>query len=61
MGYDLTQLLVGSEGTLGIITEATLRLLPAPPPKLTMLAFFASVPRCGCRGGGHHPGWASCP
>ena len=47
MGYDLTQLLVGSEGTLGIITEATLRLLPAPPPKLTMLAFFASVPDAG--------------
>ena len=47
MGYDLTQLLVGSEGTLGIITEATLRLLPAPPAKLTMLAFFASVPDAG--------------
>ncbi len=47
MGYDLTQLMVGSEGTLGIITEATLRLLPTPPPKLTMLAFFASVPDAG--------------
>ena len=47
MGYDLTQLLVGSEGTLGIITEATLRVLPAPPPNLTMLAFFASVPDAG--------------
>jgi glycolate oxidase len=47
MGYDLTQLLVGSEGTLAIITEATLRLLPTPPPKLTMLAFFASVAAAG--------------
>jgi glycolate oxidase len=47
MGYDLTQLMVGSEGTLGIITEATLRLLPAPPANLTMLAFFASVPDAG--------------
>jgi glycolate oxidase len=43
MGYDLTQLFVGSEGTLGVITEATLRLLHVPPAKLTMLAFFDSV------------------
>ena len=46
-GYDLTQLFIGSEGTLGIITEATLRLHPAPPPKLTLLAFFASVHDAG--------------
>jgi glycolate oxidase len=46
-GYDLTRLFVGSEGTLGIITEATLRLLPAPPPKLTLLAFFDDVPAAG--------------
>ena len=46
-GYDLTGIFIGSEGTLGLITEATLRLLPAPPPKLTMLAFFSSVIAAG--------------
>jgi glycolate oxidase len=46
-GYALTQLFVGSQGTLGIITEATLRLRPLPGPRSTLLAFFASVEAAG--------------
>ena len=42
-GYDLKRLFVGSEGTLGVITEATLRLRPPPPPASTMVATFADV------------------
>jgi len=43
VGYDLTQLLVGSEGTLAIITKITLRLLPKPPSNATLLATFAGI------------------
>ena len=46
-GYALTQLFIGSQGTLGIITEATLRLRPQPGPRSTLLAFFASVEAAG--------------
>jgi FAD/FMN-containing dehydrogenase len=43
VGYDLTQLLVGSEGTLAIITEVTLRLIPKPPVRATLAAAFENV------------------
>ncbi|MBI4215858.1 MAG: FAD-binding protein [Chloroflexi bacterium] len=42
-GYDLTRLLVGSEGTLAVVTQAILRLIPLPRAKRTMLASFSSV------------------
>lgn len=43
-GYELHKLLVGSEGTLGVITQATLSLRPAPAEALTMVALFDAVP-----------------
>jgi glycolate oxidase len=42
-GYDVTALLVGSEGTLAVFTEATLRLVPNPPAVATLLALFTDV------------------
>ncbi|MEO8011567.1 MAG: FAD-linked oxidase C-terminal domain-containing protein, partial [Dokdonella sp.] len=42
-GYDLTRLMIGSEGTLAIITEATLKLTPLPGAKRTLRATYASI------------------
>jgi glycolate oxidase len=42
-GYDVTSLLVGSEGTLAVFTEATLRLVPRPAGIVTALALFSDV------------------
>ncbi|MBK7884345.1 MAG: FAD-binding protein [Chitinophagaceae bacterium] len=46
-GYNLTQLIVGSEGTLGIVTKIVLKLLPYPKHDLLMLVPFASLERAG--------------
>ncbi len=43
VGYDFTRLLIGSEGTLGIITEATLKLTPLPEGKRTLQAVYADI------------------
>jgi FAD/FMN-containing dehydrogenase len=46
-GYDVKRLLIGSEGTLGIVTAAWLRLIPAPELAIPVIATYAS-PEAGC-------------
>ena len=46
-GYDLLGVVAGSEGLLGIVVEATVRILPRPPVTRTLMAAFRSVPAAG--------------
>lgn len=42
-GYDMTRLLVGSEGTLGVVTEITVKLVPLPETKRTLVAYYRNL------------------
>jgi len=47
VGYDLVSLVTGSEGTLAVVTEAVLRLVPLPPARKTIIALFDDLPTSG--------------
>lgn len=47
VGYDLKHLFIGSEGTLGVITALTLRLIPKPPARQTVLGLFPELAAAG--------------
>jgi len=47
VGYDLVSLITGSEGTLAVVTEAVLRLIPLPPARKTIVALFDDLPTSG--------------
>jgi glycolate oxidase len=47
VGYDLTRLIIGSEGTLAVVTKVRLRVLPLPEDVVTLLAFFNDAGRAG--------------
>ncbi|MDD5093488.1 MAG: FAD-linked oxidase C-terminal domain-containing protein [Dehalococcoidia bacterium] len=46
-GYDLTALIVGAEGTLGVVTKAILKILPKPKYKATVVAYFDDLDKVG--------------
>lgn len=46
-GYDLANLMIGSEGTLGIVTEITVKLRPQRPPERTIAGYFSSIVDAG--------------
>ncbi len=46
-GYDMVMLFTGSEGTLGVLTKITVRLVPAPATRRSMIATFAALPGAG--------------
>ena len=47
VGYDLVSLITGSEGTLAVVTEAVLRLIPMPATRKTIIALFDDLPKAG--------------
>jgi len=47
VGYDLVRLLIGSEGTLAVVTRITVKLIPLPAGRKTLLAYFPDVSRAG--------------